>query len=100
MASELAHLAPIDNQDLSADLGVSKPLWERSPRKFWNAHEGLIKLRIHEWQSADAALSLAKVISKYIDGLPPDTPADVLLRMTKMLIESWEKHRSTQTVGA
>ncbi|HRI58649.1 MAG TPA: hypothetical protein PK228_02970 [Saprospiraceae bacterium] len=99
MASEPAYLAPTDNQDLSADLGVSKPFWERSPRKFWNAHEGLIKMRIQEWQSADPAVSLAKVISKYIDGLPPDIPADVLLKITKMLIEAWEKHRNAQTVG-
>ena len=99
MASESAHRAPLGNNDLHTAPAVSKPFWERSPRKFWSAHENLIGLKLHEWQAADPTLSLAKAVSRYMDGLPPDIPADILLKITKMVIEAWEKHRSVKTIG-
>jgi len=72
----------------------SKPFWERSPRKFWSAHQGLIGLKLHEWQTVDPSLPLAKAVSRYVDGLPPDIPSDYLLKITEMVIEAWEKQRA------
>lgn len=88
------------NQRLLAGSAITKPLWERSPQKFWSAHESLVALHIQEWQAADATLSLSKAVARYVDGLPSDIPADVLLKITKMVIEIWEKRQATNTIGA
>lgn len=88
------------NQDFSAGSVASKPLWERSPQKFWSTHESLIALSIQEWQAADATLSLSKAVSRYVDGLPFDIPADVLLKITKMVIDIWGKRQAMSAIGA
>jgi hypothetical protein len=99
MESESAHLASKNNNDLQMTPAVSKPFWERSPRKFWSAHENLIGLKLQEWRVADPSLSLSKAVSRYLGGLPSDIPADMLLKITEMVIQVWEKHRATQPVG-
>jgi hypothetical protein len=99
MALESAHLASNNNDDLQTAPAVSKPFWERSPRKFWSAHENLIGLNLQEWRAADPSLSLSKALSRYLDGLPSDIPADMLLKITEMVIQIWEKHRTIQSVG-
>jgi hypothetical protein len=99
MASESAHLASLGNDDLQTLSAVPQPFWERSPRKFWSAHENLIELNLHEWRAADSNLSLSKAVSRYLDGLPSDIPADILLKITKMVVEAWEKKRAGHLIG-
>lgn len=97
MASKSAHFVSNINDDLQTAPAICKPFWERSPRKFWSAHENLIGLKLQEWRAADPSLSLSKAVSRYLDGLPSDIPADMLLKITEMAIQIWEK-RTVQPV--
>lgn len=83
-------------QDLSSQLKIPPPLWERSPNKFWAVHKDAILLNLNEWHAKEPELSLAKAISRYVDGLPSDIPADVLLRIIELVIEVWEKQNNAK----
>ncbi|MCK6691035.1 MAG: hypothetical protein L6Q97_02915 [Thermoanaerobaculia bacterium] len=83
-------------QDLSTQSTTLPPLWERSPNKFWAVHKNVIPLNLNEWLAKEPELSLAKAISRYVDGLPADTPADILIRIIEMVIEAWEKQSNAK----
>lgn len=85
--------------NFDGNMSVLKPLWERSPRKFWSAHEALIDLKLQEWYKIDPSLPLSKAVSRYVDGLPPDIPADILLKITEKVIEAWEKIQDVKSLG-
>lgn len=91
----ITHIS-VPSENGERELIVFQPLWERSPRKFWAAHEGAIQVSLNEWQANDPELSLGKAVSRYVDGLPSDIPAEILLKIIEMVIEAWEKQSNAK----
>jgi hypothetical protein len=68
------------------------PLWVRSPKKFRGAHEGIILVRLLEWNAAGNEQSLVKFTAFYLNRMQPDLPAAEILNITNWVAEVWQKH--------
>ena len=61
MVAASAQIAPsVETKPL-----VLKPLFERSPAKFWGAHQDNMLFDLHLARKTDASLSLNQVIARY-----------------------------------
>ena len=92
MVAASAQIAPsVETKPL-----VLKPLFERSPAKFWGAHQDNMLFDLHLARKTDASLSLNQFIARYVGGLPTDLPSEVVKKLIEMLIETWEKQPIAQ----
>ncbi len=68
----------------------NKPTGTLFPAKYAASVEHLVVRKVMNLREETPAMPLKSVISRTLDGLPDNLPDDLLLKMTRLIIDEWQ----------